>query len=126
MKFTRALILTVTLLSACQNDSPPQAPVPSLTRVRVPNIASGQTLATKCVECHGIDGASGKKRVPFLAGQQAHYLAGALHTYANGTRTHDVMKVLAQALNEQDILDVAAYYAQLNTPWKGAAPPAAP
>lgn len=124
MNFTRVFLFSAAVLGACQNDPPPQVPSPSLPPV--PKISAGATLAAKCVECHGIDGASGKKGVPFLAGQQAQYLAGALHTYANGTRKHDGMKAVAKALNEQDIADLTAYYAQLRTPWKGAAPPPAP
>lgn len=124
MKLTRTLLIAVTLLGACQNESPPQALASTVTPI--PKIAAGETIAAKCVECHGKDGASGKKGVPFLAGQHASYLTGALHTYANGTRKHDGMKTIAQALNEHDVIDVAAYYAQLNTPWKGAAPPPAP
>lgn len=129
MKFMLTLVLVLTTLSACQSEAPPPSePITPQDVASVPNadIAAGKTLAAKCAECHGSDGVSGKKGVPFLAGQQAQYLAGALHTYANGTRKHDAMKAAVQTLNERDIVNLAAYYAQLSAPWKGAAPPPAP
>ena len=125
MKHILTMVLALVAVSACQDEAPPvEAPAVSLTPI--PKIAAGELVAAKCVECHGSDGASGKKGVPFLAGQQPQYLAGALHTYANGTRKHDAMRAIAQGLSEHEIVDVAAYYAQLSTTWKGAAPPPAP
>ncbi len=125
MKHTLAMMLTLMFLSACQDVTPPPQ-VPEVSLTPIPKIAAGATLAQKCIECHGVDGAAAKSGAPFLAGQQAQYLIGALHTYANGTRKHDGMKSIALALNEHDIVDVAAYYSQLNTAWKGATPPPAP
>ena len=127
MKYPLTMMLALAALSACQNETPPpQAKAEQAASTESgADLAAGKTLAEKCVECHGSDGASGKKGVPFLAGQNARYLTGALHTYVNGTRKHDAMKAAAQTLNERDIVNIAAYYAQLTTPWKGAAPPPA-
>lgn len=127
MKLTLAMVFALAALSACQNETPPPQTVEQAAPAApVADLAAGQALAAKCMECHGSDGASGKPDAPFLAGQQAQYLVGALHTYANGTRKHDAMKAAAQALSERDIVNIAAYYAQLSAPWKGAAPPPAP
>jgi len=125
MKYLLPMVLAFAALSACQDETPPE-PASAASLTPIPKVDAGAVVAAKCVECHGADGASGKPGVPFLAGQQEQFLAGALHTYANGTRKHEGMKAIAQALSEHDVVDIAAYYAQLSTVWKGAAPPPAP
>lgn len=124
MKFARAVACIIALLGGCQNESPPHVPPPPVTAAA--EITTGASLAARCSACHGADGISRKKGVPFLAGQQAQYLAGALHTYANGTRKHEAMKTAVQTLSEEEIAALVAYYSQLRRPWKGAEAPPAP
>jgi cytochrome c553 len=82
--------------------------------------AAGEPLATACAECHGADGNSEKPDTPSLAGQDPKYLVTATHSYKNGTRDHSAMQSLVASLNDNDIKNVAAYYASL-TPKGGAA-----
>lgn len=77
---------------------------------------AGEKLAYTCLGCHGIDGyrnAYPSFRVPKLGGQTQQYLAIALNGYRNGARPHPTMQAQAQSLSEQDIQDVAAYFAGL-------------
>jgi cytochrome c553 len=70
-----------------------------------------------CIGCHGIPGyKTGYPevyRVPMIAGQSAKYLEAALHEYKKGDRKNLSMRGIATSLSDQDIADVAAYYAQM-------------
>src|SRR5690606_6843034 len=50
-------------------------------------------------------------KVPMISGQNAGYIAAALHAYQKGERRHPTMRSIADSLSEQDIADLAAYYA---------------
>lgn len=76
------------------------------------DIAAGKAKAAKCAFCHGADGA-GKKSNPALAGMNVEEHIKAMHDYRNGLRKHAAMKMLAKKLSDQDIADIATYYASL-------------
>jgi len=69
-----------------------------------------------CQGCHGIQGYRTAYPevypVPLLGGQHADYIAVALRAYREGTRKHPSMQAIAQGLSDQNIADLAAYYAQ--------------
>lgn len=76
--------------------------------------ARGEVLADTCMGCHGIPGyrnAYPSYRVPMLGGQHAEYLVIALNGYKAGQRQHPTMQAQATSLSEQDIQDLAAYFA---------------
>lgn len=50
--------------------------------------------------------------MPRISGQHASYLAQALRAYRGGERSHPSMRAIAASLSDQDIADLAAYYAQ--------------
>jgi cytochrome c553 len=78
----------------------------------------GEVLGYTCLGCHGIDGyknASPVYHVPKLGGQTADYLEIALQGYRRGTRRHATMQAQAATLADQDIADLAAYFAS----WQG-------
>jgi cytochrome c553 len=68
-----------------------------------------------CDGCHGIPGFRTAYpevySVPKLGGQSAGYLVKALRDYRSGIRTHPSMNSVAASLSDQDIADLAAYYA---------------
>jgi cytochrome c553 len=72
-----------------------------------------------CIGCHGIAEYKASfpevYRVPKIGGQSAKYLESALHAYKKGERKHPSMNGIAASLSDQDIADVAAYYAQMPT-----------
>jgi cytochrome c553 len=53
--------------------------------------------------------------VPKIGGQNFEYLALALKAYRDGERQHKTMVLQAQALTDQDIEDIAAYFASLGS-----------
>jgi cytochrome c553 len=77
-----------------------------------------------CIGCHGIPGYKTGfpevYRVPMIAGQSAKYIEAALNEYKKGDRKHASMRGIAASLSDQDIADVAAYYAQMPVNGKSA------
>ena len=76
--------------------------------------AHGKRLSYTCLGCHGIDGyknAYPMYSVPKLEGQHPEYLAAALTGYRDGDRAHLTMHSQASTLSDQDILDIATYFA---------------
>lgn len=75
---------------------------------------AGAQLAGQCAGCHGIPGyrnAYPAYRVPKLGGQQAAYLVAALQAYKTGAREHPTMQAIAAGLSEQDMTNLAAFFA---------------
>ena len=73
--------------------------------------AAGETKAQTCVACHGEGGNSSLPMNPKLAGQYASYLEHALRSYRDGGRKNPIMAAQVAALSEEDIADLAAYFA---------------
>jgi len=73
---------------------------------------AGKKFASEvCVACHGVDGNPSNPDYPKLGGQHPDYLAKALRDYQSGARNNAIMKGFATMLKDQDIADVAAWYA---------------
>ncbi len=77
------------------------------------DIVAGKAIAASCAACHGSNGISPKDGVPFIAGQHASYIQKALLAYKEGVRKDESMQQAIGKLSEQEIADVAAYYASL-------------
>jgi cytochrome c553 len=75
--------------------------------------AAGEQKSQACQVCHGADGRGADPSFPVLAGQHASYLVRALTDYRNGKRKNAVMGGFAASLSDQDIRDLAAWYASL-------------
>jgi cytochrome c553 len=74
----------------------------------------GKAISYTCLGCHGVEGyknAYPNYSVPRLEGQNPDYLAAALHGYRSGDRSHITMHSQASTLSDQDIADIAAYFA---------------
>jgi len=70
----------------------------------------GSHKAKACQVCHGKGGRSTKSTYPVLAGQHAKYIVKQLKAFKSGTRKDPIMNGMASTLNEQDMLDVAAFF----------------
>lgn len=71
----------------------------------------GRRLSEPCAACHGVDGNAKNPAMPTLAGQDAKYFIKAMKHYKDGSRKHQNMFEAVEALSEQDIIDMASYYA---------------
>ena len=76
---------------------------------------SEQMAKTLCAGCHGPNGQSTNPMWPNLAGQKAQYAANAMRAYRDGGRNDPNMTALMQPLNDEQIAELAAYYAALPT-----------
>jgi len=77
-----------------------------------PDLAKGETISkTVCAACHTADGSRGIPTNPILAGQHADYLVKQLEEFKAGKRDNAVMKPMASTLSEDDMRNVAAFYA---------------
>lgn len=75
------------------------------------SVQAGATKAAVCFSCHGPNGNSQNPAWPRLAGQNAVYIAEQLHLFKNGIRTNPVMQPMASGLSDQDIDNVAVFFA---------------
>ena len=78
------------------------------------NAAAGKEKSKACVACHGESGMSAVATFPNIAGQYEDYIYVALTSYKSGSRNNAIMSGIVAALDEQDMKDLAAYYAGLN------------
>ncbi|GAC1667582.1 MAG: c-type cytochrome [Steroidobacteraceae bacterium] len=101
------------------------APFVAQRKADAANLARGHQLASQgdeakrvqaCNSCHGPDGSGVAHSAPYLAGQSAEYLAGALTAFRRGTRKNDageLMRSIARRLDELDVAAVSGYFAGL-------------
>jgi cytochrome c553 len=75
---------------------------------------AGKEKAKVCEACHGPDGKGIAPIYPILAGQHESYLVKALADYRAGRRTNPIMGPMAVNLSDQDIEDLAAWFASLH------------
>lgn len=93
MRSAAALALAVLCAGALAADPPP-----------------GRAKARACVPCHGALGLSAAPDAPHLAGQPRIYLVEQLKAFRGGRRKHEVMNVIAKALSDEDIAQLAEWY----------------
>jgi cytochrome c553 len=98
---------------AAQPPAPQAAQQPAAGPVQA-DAQRGKRISYTCLGCHGIDGyknAYPMYSVPKLEGQHPEYLDAALHEYRDGDRSHLTMHAQASTLSDQDMADIAAYFA---------------
>jgi cytochrome c553 len=122
MQKTRlAVLLSLTLAgsSLAFAQEPAAVPVPT------GDARHGAVLADTCMGCHGIAGyrnAYPSYRVPKLGGQHPDYIVIALQGYKNQTRPHKTMHAQAASQSDQDMRDIAAFFASEGAIQKASAP----
>ncbi len=75
------------------------------------DVAAGKAKSVVCAACHGPAGVSSNPLWPNLAGQQEMYLAKQIKAFRDGERKDAMMAPMVAALSDDDIADLAAYYA---------------
>jgi cytochrome c553 len=83
------------------------------------DIAAGKEKAELCAGCHGDNGISQMENIPSLAGQPDQFIQWQLVYFRAGARKNEQMQPIVEQLNNDDIRNLGAYFAQL-------APPKAP
>jgi cytochrome c553 len=81
------------------------------------NIEAGRELSKTCQACHGPDGNGiGDGQYPNIAGQYEDYLLQSLKAYKSGARNNAIMAGFVANLDEQQMSDLAAYFAAQKGP----------
>ena len=75
--------------------------------------AAGREKAKVCRTCHGMDGVGKQPNVPNIGGESDFYLTKQLKAFRKGDRRDEQMAIIARDLSDQDIADLAAYYASI-------------
>ena len=97
------LLLAASLSAAHAEEAKPAAK---------PDLAKGQaTSTTVCAACHTTDGSRGSPANPILQGQHPEYLVKQLTEFKAGKRANAIMMGMAATLSEDDMKNVAAFYA---------------
>ena len=74
--------------------------------------AAGAAKAATCTACHGLNGNSVDPALgPVIAGQNANYVRDQVKRIQNGQRPNPVMQPMVKTLTDQDIADLAAFFA---------------
>ncbi|MEZ5544235.1 MAG: c-type cytochrome [Lysobacteraceae bacterium] len=77
------------------------------------NVEAGREKAAVCTNCHGENGKAMAPLFPSVAGLPESYLYWKLMAFKQSTRTDSVMTPLVSANTEEDLRDIAAFYASL-------------
>lgn len=76
------------------------------------DVAAGKAKSAACAACHGANG-QGVPPNPALTGKSEDQLVQAMRDYKSGKRSNAVMKGMMAALTDQDMANLAAYFASL-------------
>ncbi len=107
-----ASALASLLLAACACAAFAQEAKPAAKVATAPDLAKGQATSTNvCAACHTNDGSRGSPANPILQGQHPEYLVKQLTEFKSGKRQNAVMSGMAATLSEDDMRNVAAFYA---------------
>jgi cytochrome c553 len=82
-------------------------------RTAGPDAHEGKAISVQCAACHGNNGISVDNNIPNLAGQHYRYLVTAMLAFKNNTRPSPTMHVYAAPLSNEQIDDIAAYFASI-------------
>ena len=75
------------------------------------DVAAGKAKSMICAACHGANGISMNPMWPNLAGQKEQYLAKQIKAFRDGTRKDPTMAPMVAALTDDDIANLAAFFA---------------
>jgi cytochrome c553 len=79
-----------------------------------PDKRTGEAISKQCAACHGNDGMSVDNNIPNLAGQHFVYLQEQMNAYKKRTRINPIMNQMISSLSQEQIDDIAAFYASVH------------
>lgn len=97
---------------ACASAAVPAFGADAKKAAAKPDLARGQEISTQvCGACHTADGSRGLPANPIIQGQFPEYLVKQLTEFKSGKRDNAIMKGMASTLSDDDMKNVAAFYA---------------
>ena len=115
-----ALLSSIALAApkARQVDAKPAKAVPvKIDPKGDPLVGKEKAESERCLECHGLTGqgaehpTSAEAKFAKLAGQYPDYILKQIRDFRSGARKHDQMAIVARNVSDEDVLDIAAYFA---------------
>jgi cytochrome c553 len=88
------------------------APVAAVGVVAFGDVEAGKDKAAACFACHGRNGNSAVSLYPKLAGQSAKYTYKQLQDFKSGARKDPIMGAQAAGISDQDMKNIAAFFAE--------------
>ena len=88
-----------------------------------PDSRMGEAISKQCGACHGNDGMSVDNNIPNLAGQHFVYLQEQMNAYKKRTRINPIMNQMISSLSQEQIDDIAAFYASVSIRTEAASQP---
>lgn len=85
--------------------------------------AAGQAKSITCAACHGADGNSVNPVWPSIAGQHPTYILEQLQAFKSGVRSEPLMLGQVMLLSDEDMANLAVYYAEKPAAAKSVADP---
>ena len=98
-KIARTMFVSVALLILCS------------TGYAAGDANAGKEKANACTSCHGVDGQGGSEPNTKIAGMSVGNFKKAMLAYKSGEKNNAMMQMFAKKLSDQDVDDLAAYYA---------------
>jgi cytochrome c553 len=80
-------------------------------RLKSQDVEAGRKKAEVCAACHGVDGNPPQPALPILAGQTARYLYLQIRDFKQGRRTESQMTPFVKDVSEDDMFDLASFFA---------------
>ena len=113
MKSLASVITTISAIGVCLMLVVPASMAAEPVKAAVkPDLVKGQATSTNvCAACHTSDGSRGSPANPILQGQHPEYLVKQLAEFKSGKRANAIMMGMAATLSEDDMKNVAAFYA---------------
>jgi cytochrome c553 len=87
----------------------------SPTSVSAGDIEAGKTKSVICLTCHKTSNEVVGAGTPIISGQYEDYLIQALKDYKSGARSNPVMGAFTVSLSDEDIEDIAEFYAAIDS-----------
>lgn len=88
---------------------------PAMSQTVTGDAKAAESKVAMCIGCHAIPGYRISfpeiYSVPMIGGQSVNYIVSALQAYKKGDRKHPTMRGIAGTLTDQDMADIAEYYA---------------
>src|SRR2546426_7448469 len=85
-------------------------------RASAADAEAGRRKAEPCAACHGPDGNATIPGTPSLAGQPTYFTHWQLIKFRDGRRKDAQMSPFAEKLSDEDMADLAAFYAAHTPP----------
>jgi cytochrome c553 len=105
-----ALVKVAAYYASLEPPRPAAAPAKAAP-ARPDPVQAGKAAAAACAGCHGETGVSETAGTPSLIGLDPKYFTAAMQAYKSGQRANDMMKAVAAGASEQDVSNIAFFYA---------------